>query len=90
MHWFEDVDAAFAPVNDLRAAMNDQQVHHREMIVRDESGQEHIGIPIKFLHEPGKINFAAPGLGEHNREVALSLGYSEDEIARLVNDGAFG
>ena len=88
--WFEDVDAAFAPVNNLREAMDDPQVRFREMIVEDDSGNEHIGVPIKFLNEPGRVNFALPGLGEHNEEIARSLGYSAGEIATMQADGVFG
>lgn len=88
--WFEDVDAAFAPVNDLRQGMDDPQVRFREMIIEDDSGHEHIGIPIKFLNEPGRVNFAAPALGAHNEEVAASLGYSDEEILQLKAAGAFG
>jgi len=88
--WFDDVDAAFAPVNDLRQGMDDPQTRFREMIIVDGEGNEHIGIPIKFQNEPGGVNFAAPGLGEHNREVALSLGYSDSEVDDLKRSGAFG
>lgn len=88
--WFEDVDAAFAPVNDLRQAADDPQVRAREMIVEDEKGLEHIGIPIKFMHEPGKINFAAPDLGADNEELARSMGFSEKEIKLMKESGAFG
>jgi len=49
--WFEDVDAAFAPVNNLRQGMDDPQVRFREMVIEDDGGNEHIGIPVKFLHE---------------------------------------
>ncbi|MDA0272145.1 MAG: CoA transferase, partial [Proteobacteria bacterium] len=74
---------------DLRQGMNDPQVRFREMIIEDAEGNEHIGIPIKFQNEPGAVNFAAPGLGEHNREVALSLGYSDAEVDKLESSGAF-
>jgi crotonobetainyl-CoA:carnitine CoA-transferase CaiB-like acyl-CoA transferase len=88
--WFEDVDAAFAPVKNLREAMDDPQLRFREMIIEDESGNEHVGIPIKFLNEPGMVRFAAPALGEHNRELAFSMGYTEDEINRMSDEGVFG
>ena len=51
IEWFKDVDAAFAPVNNLREGMDDPQVRFREMIIEDELGNEHIGIPIKFLNK---------------------------------------
>ena len=90
INWFADVDAAFAPVNDLRQGMDDPQVRARDMVVEDENGQEHLGIPIKFEREPGRINFHAPGLGEHNETIARELGLDDAEIQDLKDGGAFG
>jgi crotonobetainyl-CoA:carnitine CoA-transferase CaiB-like acyl-CoA transferase len=88
--WFEDVDAAFAPVNDLRQAADDPQIRARDMIVEDAQGREHIGIPIKFSNEPGQINFEAPGLGAHNAEMARTVGYSDEQIMVMEENGVFG
>ena len=88
--WFDGLNVAFAPVNDLRQGADDPQIRAREMIVVDESGQEHIGIPIKFRNEPGNINFAAPALGQHNVEMARLVGFNEDEIRSMTDEGVFG
>ncbi len=88
--WFEDVDAAFAPVRNLREAIDDPQLRHRQMIVEDDDGLLHLGIPMKFADEPGRINFKAPELAAHNREIALSLGYSADDYEAMVSSGTFG
>lgn len=85
IHWFEDVDAAFAPVNNLREAMDNPQVRHRGMVVEDDAGREHLGIPIKFLNEPGRIDFAAPEIGAHNEEIARSLGFTGSEADAFGN-----
>ena len=85
IHWFEDVDAAFAPVNNLREAMDNPQVRHRGMVVEDDAGREHLGIPIKFLNEPGRIDFAAPEMGAHNEEIARSLGFTGSEADAFGN-----
>ncbi|HZD25103.1 MAG TPA: CaiB/BaiF CoA-transferase family protein [Alphaproteobacteria bacterium] len=87
--WFADVDAAFAPVNDLRQACDDPQIRAREMIVEDARGHEHIGIPIKFRNEPGRMDFRAPALGEHSEQVLAGLGYSAEEIAAMREKGVF-
>ena len=84
------MDAAFAPVNDLRQGADNPQVRAREMIVEDEQGREHIGIPIKFSNEPGVINFAAPQLGADNETMARTLGFSESEIQSMKEAGALG
>lgn len=90
VEWFDGVEAAFAPVNNLRQGADDPQIRAREMIVEDGQGREHIGIPIKFRNEPGKINFIAPELGAHNESVARDLGFSEQEIQDMKAKGVFG
>jgi crotonobetainyl-CoA:carnitine CoA-transferase CaiB-like acyl-CoA transferase len=87
--WFEDLNIAFAPVNDLRQGADDPQVRAREMIVEDSLGQEHIGIPIKFQNEPGRINFTSPALGEHNIEMAALVGFDAQQIRLMQEQGVF-
>jgi crotonobetainyl-CoA:carnitine CoA-transferase CaiB-like acyl-CoA transferase len=87
--WFADVDAAFAPVNDLRQGADDPQMRHREMIIEDEKGWEHIGIPMKFRHEPGKVVFDLPELGQHTEANLRNVGYGDDEIATMREKGVF-
>ncbi len=85
--FFEGLDVCFAPVNDLRAGLNLAQTVHREMCLVDDAGREHLGIPIKYLHEPGCVNFQAPGHGEHTVKLLSSLGYDEAEINELSAEG---
>jgi len=67
--WFLDKDVCFAPVLDLHEAFHRPQVAAREMLLRDDEGNLHIGTPIKFRREPGKPRFDLPTLGGHNREI---------------------
>jgi crotonobetainyl-CoA:carnitine CoA-transferase CaiB-like acyl-CoA transferase len=46
--------------------------------------------PIGFSKSPGDIRRLAPHHGEHSVEVLREAGYSDDEIARLVEDGVTG
>lgn len=64
--WFADKDVCFAPVLDLKEAFEHPHVAHREMLLHDEAGNKHIGLPIKFREEPGRADFSLPKLGEHN------------------------
>lgn len=64
--WFADKDVCFAPVLDLKEAFEHPHVAHRAMLLRDGDGNSHIGVPIKFRHEPGAPDFRLPGLGEHD------------------------
>ncbi len=46
------------------------------------------GHPIKFSDTPSKVYRGAPTLGEHNNEVLSGLGFSEEEIALMKEEGA--
>jgi crotonobetainyl-CoA:carnitine CoA-transferase CaiB-like acyl-CoA transferase len=82
-------DIAFAPVNTLREGLDDPQARHREMVVEDARGWEHLGIPIKFADEPGGIHFDPPAHGEHSEAILRTLGYSDAELALMKADGVY-
>ena len=91
-HWvefFDGVNAAFAPVKNLREGADDVQIRHREMVVECERGWEHVGTPLKFKNEPGQLqfNFAEPG--EHTQSVLQELGFNDAQIAAMKTDGVF-
>lgn len=91
-HWekeFVGVDAAFAGVKNLREACDDPQIRHRQMIVEDERGWEHIGLPMKFKNEPGQLKFKFAKLGEHTEQVLESLGHDAAARAELKAAGVF-
>ncbi|MEC9344964.1 MAG: CaiB/BaiF CoA-transferase family protein [Pseudomonadota bacterium] len=89
LDWFADVDAAFAPVNDLRQGCDDPQIRHRGMVFEDADGNEHIGVPLKFRDEPGRPDTALPGLGQHTAEVLSGLGYAREDIESMRSSGVF-
>jgi CoA:oxalate CoA-transferase len=71
---------------------NDPQLKSREMIINVEqtvSGKIKVpGSVFKLSRTPGDVSSPAPYLGEHNSEVYSDmLGYSEQEIADLANNG---
>lgn len=91
-HWekeFAEVDAAFAGVKTLREACDDVQIRHRQMIVEDERGWEHIGLPMKFKNEPGRLEFKFAKLGEHTEDVLESLGHDAAARAKLKAAGVY-
>jgi crotonobetainyl-CoA:carnitine CoA-transferase CaiB-like acyl-CoA transferase len=81
--FFKDIECAFAPVQDLRQAVDDEHVRYREMILEDAQGHEHLGTPLKFLQEPGQPDLTLPGLGEHSEQILRNLGYPEENISSL-------
>lgn len=87
----EEQDILCAPVRTLEEALADPQTVCNGMVV--EMDHRHAG-PVKVLNAPirlsGTPNTArrpAPMLGEHNEEVLRELGYSDEQLAALLNEG---
>ena len=80
------------PINELSDVFTDPQVLQREMLTEvphtSLGNMKVAGIPIKFSETKGSIELPSPVLGEHTDKVILELGYSEDDIARLREEGA--
>ncbi len=89
VEFFDGVDAAVAPVKTLREAADDPQIRHRQMIVEDERGWEHIGTPLKFKNEPARLQFKFAQLGEHTEQVLGEIGYSPGEIQAMKSAKVF-
>jgi crotonobetainyl-CoA:carnitine CoA-transferase CaiB-like acyl-CoA transferase len=56
------------------------------MVLTDQRGLKHLGIPIKFRDEPGRVRFAWPEQGADGPSILRELGYDEDAITRLQRD----
>ena len=89
VEWFADKDVCFGEVRDLREVYRDPFLKEREMLLHDGESLEHIGIPIKFREEPGRVGFHAPELGEHGEEILAGLGYDSAAIAALKDKGVW-
>lgn len=85
--WFRGRDVCFSPVNDILEAIRDPHVDHRRMVVTDHRGLKHLGIPIKFRDEPGRIDADWPGFGADGPDILRGLGYAEDDVRRLRENG---
>jgi crotonobetainyl-CoA:carnitine CoA-transferase CaiB-like acyl-CoA transferase len=82
-----DLDVCFAPVNDLRAGLDLAQTRAREMVLVDESGKEHLGVPLKFADEPAQPRLRAPAHGADTDAILAQLGLDAGERARLREAG---
>ena len=80
------------PINSIADMAADPQTAAREMVVELDhpraGATRALGLPIKLSASPGKVNRAAPVLGQHTREVLAEFGFSSGEIEALVHSGA--
>lgn len=74
--FFATIDVCAAPVLNLHEAFHSDQAAAREMLIRDASGNLHIGLPIKFAEEPGQFTPDTPALGQHTGQI---LGRAEND-----------
>ena len=47
-----------------------------------------LGLPVKMSRTPGDPTRPAPAFGEHTGEVLRGAGYSDEEIATMLDSGA--
>jgi crotonobetainyl-CoA:carnitine CoA-transferase CaiB-like acyl-CoA transferase len=88
--WLDGMDVGYAPVRSLADAINDANTHERRMVLVDERGRRHLGVPIRFTHEPAEPQLRTPTFGEHTDEIVASLGYDKAQIDRLRSEGTIG
>jgi crotonobetainyl-CoA:carnitine CoA-transferase CaiB-like acyl-CoA transferase len=73
--FLEPLDVAWAPVRTLHEAVTSDLARERQMVVEDPPGQPHLGIPIKFAQEPGRIDPHLDALGESTAAVLAAPGW---------------
>lgn len=88
MEFLKGYDVCCTPVYDLDEVLRDPQIQARQLWfkalhpVEGEVPQE--AFPAKFSDLSPGWRTPPPGFGEHTREILLSLGLSEEEIADLA------
>ena len=72
--FLQALDVCWAPVKTLTEAFDDPHTHARGMVWTAPDGGRHLGIPIRFANEPGRIDPRLDGIGESTTDVLASLG----------------
>ncbi|HYZ28152.1 MAG TPA: CoA transferase, partial [Thermoleophilaceae bacterium] len=86
-------DCCLEPVLGLDETLESELVRAREMVVSiDQPGVaepvRQLGVPVKLSRTPGAPQGPGPVLGADTHEVLRSIGYSEDELRELEQQGA--
>jgi crotonobetainyl-CoA:carnitine CoA-transferase CaiB-like acyl-CoA transferase len=88
------LDAAEVPcsaVQTIDQVLADPQIHARHMVVEQDHpvlGKVRLpNLPFRFSDCDTTPKMPAPLLGQHNRSIAASLGYSEADINAMIKDG---
>lgn len=92
--WIEIMNAAGVPageINDIGQVFDNPQVQHLDLaqpIASHERGDTHlVGQPILMSRTPSRIAAPPPLAGEHSEAILKEVGYSDDEIAAMKDQG---
>ena len=87
----EQHDCCLEPILDLDEALASQLVAARGMVVELQQpgigAVKQVGFPFKLSRTPAQTDGAAPGLGADTDDVLRALGYDEQRVAALREEG---
>ena len=87
----DKIDVPCAKVQNIDEVLADPQIQARGMLVEQDHpvlGKVQLAnLPYHFSGCDTTIKTAAPLLGQHNREIAARLGYSQEQIEAMVQEG---
>jgi crotonobetainyl-CoA:carnitine CoA-transferase CaiB-like acyl-CoA transferase len=94
-HWIARLNKAGVPcgeINTIDQAFASPQVQHlgmaRDMISQERGPTQIVGQPIAMSRSASEIRRPPPLLGQHTDEILAELGYDNNAINRLREDGA--
>jgi alpha-methylacyl-CoA racemase len=92
--FLRDKNVCIGPVNTVAEVFNDPQVRHRQMLLEYHTSTQgpvrQAGIAVKLSDTPGQVQHLGPHLGQHTAEVLVALGYSQDDVTQLRQNGVIG
>jgi crotonobetainyl-CoA:carnitine CoA-transferase CaiB-like acyl-CoA transferase len=96
-HWISTLEEAgvpCAPIQDYGQVFNDPHLLARDFFWEAPhptlGSVRQIGSPMRLSETPTRQERAGPLLGEDSQAIAGSLGYSDEELARMAAEGVFG
>jgi len=85
------IDVPSAKVQNIAEVLADPQIIARNMVIEQDHpvlGKIKLpNLPFRFSGCDTSPTSIAPDMGQHNREIAASLGYGADDIDAMVRDG---
>ncbi|XP_064620521.1 alpha-methylacyl-CoA racemase-like [Lineus longissimus] len=85
---FNGLDACVMPVLDRDQAPNHPQNKAMGTFGVDENGETEVLPAPKLSRTPGTVAGPEPKVGEHTRETLIEIGYSQEDIDKLIEMGA--
>ena len=80
-----------AKVQRIDEVLDDPQIRARGMLIEQDHpalGRIRMpNLPFRFSGYEPPVPEVAPSIGQHNRDIAASLGYTGEEIAAMIADG---
>ncbi len=86
-HWeavLARLGICWAPVKGIKEALDTEHILARGMKQEFPGGDLHLGIPIRYSEEPGRIQPQPPGLGEHTEQVLREAGCTPQQVAAVL------
>ena len=87
----ESAGVPCAKVQRIDEVLDDPQIRARGMLIEQDHpalGRIRMpNLPFRFSGYEPPVPVVAPSIGQHNQDIAASLGYSGEEIASMIADG---